>query len=264
MLSQVTALLYVYYKNLDVEQNKERFIYYCIVIGFLNFLGFFLNTFEQLPKTSKNSFRIVVELAFPILGLVPIVTYFINYLEFFSVISMLTMISLITIWVIECMLYYLLSEKGIQSMLSLFITTNALLIFGDIALTGSSSISTLFDYSSINLLVLCAQFSWSGDSSVNKPNSLFNIISRQDCFRLIVYFLMFIILNNIIRTIKENPNAISPTVAIFIPYIWAAANFNKRKYKSAFGLFMLTIFIYFPMEIQIKYHQQRLEQAIQL
>ncbi|CAK65208.1 unnamed protein product (macronuclear) [Paramecium tetraurelia] len=263
MLSQVTALTFVYFKDQNGEQNTERFIQYCIVIGILNFLGLFLNAFEQHPRTKHNSFRIVVELGIPVLGLVPIVTYFINYLEF-SMISILIMISMISIWTIECLLYYTLSEKGIQSMLSLCITTNALLIFGDIALRGSSQISTIFDYSSINFLVLCAQFSWSGDLSTKKPNSLFNIISRQDCFRLIVYFLIFNIVNNTIRTIKENQNAISPTLAIFLPYIWATINFNKRKYRQAFGLFMLSIFIYFPMEIQIKYSQQRLEQTIQL
>ncbi|CAD8106314.1 unnamed protein product [Paramecium primaurelia] len=266
MLSQVSALLYVYYKDQNSELNQERFIYYCIVIGILNFLGFFLNSFEQHQKSKGNSLKIVVELICSILGLISILLYFFIYFMEFSMASMQILIGLILIWVIECSLYYVLSDKGLQSMLSLFVTTNILLINGDIALKGMGQFSNLFDYSSINLIVLCAQFSWAGEPTTKKTNSLFYIISRQDCFRLMVYFLLFNILNNTIKAVIENIYVIVPTLVTVIPYIWATSKFSQRRYKQAFGLFLFTLLVYFPIDVYIKQQQllQQKEQPIYL
>ncbi|CAD8212498.1 unnamed protein product [Paramecium pentaurelia] len=266
MLSQVSALLYVYYKDQNSELNQERFTYYCIVIGILNFLGFFLNSFEQHPKSKGNSLKIVVELICSILGLISILLYFFIYFMEFSMASMQMLIGLILIWVIECSLYYVLSDKGLQSMLSLFVTTNLLLINGDIALKGMGQFSNLFDYSSINLIVLCAQFSWAGEPTSKKTNSLFYIISRQDCFRLMVYFLLFNILNNTIKAVIENIYVIVPTLVTVIPYIWATSKFSQRRYKQAFGLFLFTLLVYFPIDVYIKQQQllQQQEQPIYL
>ncbi|CAK69065.1 unnamed protein product (macronuclear) [Paramecium tetraurelia] len=274
MLSQVSALLYVYYKDQNSDLNQERFTYYCVVIGILNFFGFILNVIEQHPKSKGNSFKLVVELICSLLGLISILCYFFYYFMEFSMPSMQMLAGLILIWVIECSLYYILSDKGLQSMLSLFVTTNVLLINGDIALKGMGYFSViinirkqnLFDYSSINLIVLCAQFSWAGEPTTKKTNSLFYIISRQDCFRLMVYFLLFNILNNTIKAVTENIYVIVPTLATLIPYIWATTKFSQRRYKQAFGLFLFTLVIYFPIDVYIKQQQlnQQNQQQIQL
>ncbi|CAD8127331.1 unnamed protein product [Paramecium sonneborni] len=263
MLSQISALLYVYYKDQKSEYNQERFIHYCAVIGFVNFLGFFLNVFEQNPKTKKNSLKMIVELICSLLGLISILAYFIIYFMEFTMASIQMLIGLILIWLIECSLYYILSDKGLQSMLSLFITTNVLLINGDIAIKGSGQFSNLFDYSSINLIVLCAQFSWAGVPTIKKTNSLFYIISRQDCFRLMVYFLLFNLLNNTIKAVIEDIYAIVPTLVTLIPYIWATTKFSQRRYKQAFGLFLFSLLIYFPTDIYLK-QQQQLKQSDQI
>ncbi|CAD8123958.1 unnamed protein product [Paramecium sonneborni] len=270
MLSQITALLYVYCKEEKGEQNQERFTYYCMLIVFINFLGLFLNTFEQNPKTKENSLKIIVELICSLLGLISILTYFFYYFMEFSMASMQMLIGLILIWLIECSLYYILSDKGLQSMLSLFITTNVLLINGEITLKGTGQYSNLFDYSSINLIVLCAQFSWAGVPTIKKTNSLFYIISRQDCFRLMVYFLLFNLLNNTIKAVIENIYAIVPTLITLIPYIWATTKFSQRRFKQAFGLFLFSLLVYFSTEIYIKQQWQlqqsniQTDQAIQL
>ncbi|CAD8182214.1 unnamed protein product [Paramecium octaurelia] len=266
MLSQVSALLYVYYKDQNSEHNQERFTYYCVVISILNFFGFILNGVEQHPKSKGNSFKLVMELICSLLGLISILCYFFYYFMEFSMPSMQMLSGLILIWVIECSLYYILSDKGLQSMLSLFVTTNVLLINGDIALKGLGQFSNLFEYSSINLIVLCAQFSWAGEPTTKKTNSLFYIISRQDCFRLMVYFLLFNILNNTIKAVTENIYVIVPTLATLIPYIWATAKFSQRRYKQAFGLFLFTLVIYFPIDVYIKQQQlnQQNQQQIQL
>ncbi|CAD8108223.1 unnamed protein product [Paramecium primaurelia] len=266
MLNQISALLYIYFKDQNGELEYNRFIQYCEVIGFLNFLGFFLNAFEQNPKTKGNSFKIIVELICSLLGLVLILSYYYIYFMELSINSISMLIGLIYIWANECSLYYFLSDKGLYSMLNLFITTNVLLTNGNIALRGSGQLNNLFDYSSINLIVLCVQFSWSGEPNIKNKNNLFQIISGQDCFRLIVCFLLFNILNNTIKSFLENTYEIIPTLITLIPYIWATIKFNQRRYKLAFGLFLFCLIIYFPIDIQIKqqYQLQKLQQLEQL